>query len=274
MKQQNINQKQHSVRTNQYDAQRAFERIEAKLMKLDEKDIVRVFTDATRAAAIVAAAVPRIRAYEEELKAMPDFDAGAIDALHDLALATWYAQVLPDKAEANALPALVEEATQLKRKLLVHADSLAMSGVLEQARVDEIRAGRGHRDLAQDMTKLNALYSVAWDAIKERQMVTEKEVKRAGALGVSLMEALGEHDLPARPSTEVSAAELRSRTFSLLAKTYGEVQSALRYLRRNEGDWEEIAPTMFVRDRVVRKKSEAPPATPVAPVPPAIPPNG
>jgi hypothetical protein len=46
-------------------------------------------------------------------------------------------------------------------------------------------------------------------------------------------------------SHAAAAAELRRRAFTLVVRTYNEIRQALRYIRRHQGDFETIAPTIY-----------------------------
>lgn len=177
---------------------------------------------------------------------LPEHDIAQYDKLETYALAAWYAHLvyLPPAGPANPLKVLLEEAGPLRANLLGDGDALARRGYLDQALLDEIRAGQGHIDVANDLVALSALFADNWDEIKGRTAATELEVARAAELGPLLLAALGvrEHG-PAPGPTD--AADRRARAFTLFVRAYDQARRAVIYLRWDEGDADAYAPSLY-----------------------------
>jgi hypothetical protein len=272
-----------SVRTAN-ESRLAFERVLPELKKLTDRDMSKVTTDVTTGAKIVLAAERSVRAYESEIrKALPSHELKALDLLRDVGLAALYADAMAveEKVDGKIGP-LVEEANALKRSLLVDAEALANHGHLEAARIAEIRAGAGYEDLARDLIALSELFRAKWSDIEDKTLVKEAALDRAAALGTELIDALGDkHVVTPKTGDELDAFEARARAYSLMVNTYGEVREILRFVRRKEGDANEIAPSIFAdrggRPRRGATSETTPPAAPPAasePATPASPPNG
>jgi hypothetical protein len=235
-----------AMATTKEEARRAFERMKQRIMALPANELLPVRTDLPKAVSVVLGAEAGLRAVEGEIKkTVPSFD---VSDLRDVALAASYANtvVSEHKAAEPDLHSMIEEATALRHSLLVHADALAERGLVDASSIANIREGRGHLDLAQDMLALNSLFRAAWSEIKDRTLVESSELDRADELGTNLLTTLGKNEVR-QPNTEPDDHELRVRAFSLLAKKYGEVQRAVVYVRHEHGDAKEIAPTIYFR---------------------------
>jgi len=66
-------------------------------------------------------------------------------------------------------------------------------------------------------------------------------------------------------------SEIRARAFSLLMRTYGQVQRAVEYLRWDHGDAQEIAPSVYTGSRGGRRQAAQPADDVVAPAPAVVP---
>lgn len=88
----------------------------------------------------------RIVTFRERMARLPEFDVRHVDGLTDYALAAWYAYVTHLPApDPEDLTELLDETTALRAKLLMWAQPLVGSGKLEQAALDKIREGSGHK---------------------------------------------------------------------------------------------------------------------------------
>lgn len=177
---------------------------------------------------------------------LPEHDIAQYDKLETYALAAWYAHLiyLPPAGPASPLKVLLEEAAPLRANLLGDGEALARRGYLDQALLEEIRAGQGHLDLANDLVALSALFADGWDEIRDRTAATEAEINRAAELGPLILAALGvrEHG-PAPGPTD--AADRRARAFTLFVRAYDQARRAVTYLRWDEGDADSFAPSLY-----------------------------
>ncbi|XXT20112.1 hypothetical protein WME94_00915 [Sorangium sp. So ce429] len=177
---------------------------------------------------------------------LPTFEVALVDRLETYALAAWYAHLLSLSSGdvESALKPLLAEAAPLRENLLGDAEALARRGLLDAETVADIRAGQGYIDTANDLVALSALFSASWSEIAGRTVATEEEVKRAGEIGPQLLAALGvrEHGKGPGPT---EAADKRARTFALLVHAYDQIRRAVAYLRWDEGDADEIAPSLY-----------------------------
>lgn len=102
--------------------------------------------DVISATSIALGVAERIVTFRERMARLPEFDVRHVDGLTDYALAAWYAYVThlpaPDPEDVTEL---LDETTALRAKLLMWAQPLVGSGKLEQAALDKIREGSGHK---------------------------------------------------------------------------------------------------------------------------------
>jgi hypothetical protein len=255
----------------QQEGEKEFEQLQSERDALKLEELVRPNVDVGRAVGMVLVSEPKIaalrRAMEREL---PEFDAGVVDRLRPVALAAGYANVVfGPSPEETANKRLIAEATKLRVRLVRQAKALVEVELIEAAVVDKIRHIRTHRGLANNLIALSHLFRKEWDEIENVTVVSDEEVRRAGKLGMSLLEQLGSKDVASAAESEASrAAEIRVRAYTLLAKTYDEVRRAVIYMRWRYGDADEIAPSFHVR---VRRRPGAQPAAPAVPAAPASP---
>ncbi|WP_437662164.1 hypothetical protein [Sorangium sp. So ce1182] len=242
----------------------AFNRIAPELSELSAAALAPINIDLPRAVALVLGALPGLAALRPAIvKQLPEHKIALLDKLELYALAAWYAHLiaLPESGAGHAVKPLLDEALALRAKLLADADALARRGLLDPDAVDDIRAGEGHVDSANDLVALSALFNHSWPEIAGRTEATEDEVRRAGELGPKLLAALGVRELG--PDAAVSdAADRRARAVALFVRAYEQTRRAVTYLRWDEGDAELIAPSLQRRERSARTPSAAPPPLP------------
>jgi hypothetical protein len=82
-----------------------------------------------------------------------------------------------------------------------------------------------------------------WSAIASRTAVQLDEVGAAEDLVDRTLGALGDREQ--RTVAIADAQHTRQRAYTLFAKSYDESRRAVSFLRRHEGDADEIAPSLF-----------------------------
>lgn len=228
-------------------AKAAFDRIIPELDALSTDALIPINIDIPRSISLVLGVLPGLLALRPTIaEHLPTHDLGLLDRLETYALAAWYAHLLwlSSGGAENALKPLLAEAVPLRENLLSDAEALARRGLLDADAVAEIRAGHGHMDTANDLVALSALFTASWPEIASKTAATEDEVKRAGELGPQILAALGvrEHGVAPLPT---DATDKRARAFSLFVHAYAQTRRAVAYLRWDEGDADEIAPSLY-----------------------------
>jgi hypothetical protein len=224
----------------------AYTEVEPELDRVTAGDLKPITIDIPYAVSVVLGLLPGLAELRPEIvKNLPAFPIDLFDRLGTYALAAWYTHIMsqPPTPPENPLKKLLEEGIKLRSTLLSDADALAYRGLVSTQTVADIRSGTGNYDTANDLVALYALLSGEWDNIQKKSAVTIEEINRAGELGTAILAALGQQEKGtlARPV----AMERRKRAFTLFLKAYDEVQRAVCYLRWNEGDADEIAPSIY-----------------------------
>lgn len=229
------------------DAQRAFERVEPELAKLQPAELTTMNTDVVSATSIAIGCAPRILEYRSRLAKQAEIgelNLKHVDSLLDYAKATWYAYVtnlpVPEPAVATAL--LAEVAT-LRAKLLLWATPLAASGVFDQVAIDKIKDGAGYKDASSDLVALIGLYRARWETVKNMCAVTEADLERGSQIGPATFALISRRENKLSVSTSEGSLRVR-RAFTLLDRAYEECRRYLALFRYYEGDVNRIAPSL------------------------------
>jgi hypothetical protein len=171
-------------------------------------------------------------------------------------------------AKRAEMEASLTELQSLREKLLLQAEVFALVGLIPEARVAQIRAGKGLFDAAQDGVALADLYGAYRSQIAGKHPFTEAQVARTAELGHALMKLVTPDG--ARTTVAVAAVKAqdeRDRIFSLLLLRHGELRKAGFYLFGEAVD--EKVPTLGARQSRRRDPGEPEPApAPLLPDPP------
>lgn len=233
----------------------AFQNTQSQRAALDPSELAPINVDIPRAVSTALGTLGALRELRPAiLEHLPKHRLDALDRLGELGLAAWFAHLraLPRAGAPSTAQLLVDEATPLRQHLLVAAEALAHVGLVESAKVAEIRSGAGHVDLAGDLVALAALFSDHWDEVCGKTAVRREDIERAATLGPELLVAAGERESTQATST-AEAQDQRARAFTLFLRAYDECRRAVSYLRWREGDANAITPSLFANRSGSRK---------------------
>jgi hypothetical protein len=227
-------------------AEAAFELIKPEMAKLSPESFGKINLDISQAVSLALGVLPGLAFLRPAMVKLPDFEIAHFDKLETYALGAWYAHLLalPPASAANPVQLLLEEASDLRGRLLGDAEALAARGLLDLDSVQAIRKGQGNMDTANDLVALSALMGASWEKIENKTAASAEEVHRAGDLGPLLIAALGVRDHGAA-ATPAEAADRKVRAFALFTGAYDQVRRAVSYLRWNEGDADSLAPSLY-----------------------------
>jgi hypothetical protein len=107
---------------------------------------------------------------------------------------------------------------------------------------------------------LSGLLRANWDTIGSKTAVQTSELDRARDIGEQIIAAVGTREQA--PVLTAAQAQQRQRNFTLFANAYDQVRRAISYLRWNEDDIDDIAPSLYAGRGTGRKKPDAPQPTP------------
>jgi hypothetical protein len=211
----------------------------------------------------IEACFPRVHSLRRELLALPDFPRDVIEKLPEWALALGNADAR--HAAATAPPALlgtyVEEGSKLRGALISQAESFARFGLLDPAQVSSLNSGQSHRSIGRDLQTAAHVYRRNWSRLEGKSPVTRGQLARAMFLGEQIVALVAFKDQV--PSETGTPAETRRRLFTLVESAWDEIRSGVAYIRRHQGDVDEIAPSIHARPNSGRKPESpnSPPET-------------
>jgi len=214
--------------------------------------------------------LPRLLALRGELVAkLPTWDARALDTLDDCARAAGHAYSLHVAASTppGALAELAAAATEARAALLSDASALAHHGFVDRRPLGELKGPIGYKNLAFDLLVLDHVLRAAWPHIEGKTAVTLERLDAAAILADRLLVAAGIKTVSTREIAE--AARIRDQAFTLFMQTYDSVRRAVVYARWDEGDADEIAPSLYAG----RARRQRPDPDPDETLDPVIPPT-
>lgn len=245
------------------DGYQALVRIAGELSSIGDAELVHINVDVPRACARAVGALPAIRRLRADIvEHLPRFDIAVVDKLEDYTHALYYAHLMcaPPRAPGEAAQALYDEATQIRSLLLAQAEVLAMKGVLDPAKVAQIRSGSGYVDTANDVVSLSLVFRQAWPAVQGKSVVTQADCERADVVGRELLTAMGARMVGEERLTKEETRLRRSRCYTLFVRAYDQCRQAAAYLRWKEGDADLLVPPLSQRAGRKRKPERAPAA--------------
>ncbi len=123
------------------------------------------------------------------------------------------------------------------------AQALVQRGRLRSESLERLNRSTGYRSIAADVLTLTAVFRSNWDAIAGHTCVTLRELDEADAAVDDFIKALA---LRSETPTERLAADVvRQKAYTLFVNAYDQVRRAVIFVRRDERDGEEIAPSLF-----------------------------
>lgn len=248
-------------------SQAAFGRIQARIDALSDEELAAGNTNMAEgavAAVGVAARIsePDILGRYQSLPAT-EFDLTHVNDLADLAWGTLHAARMADQARhglsrARLPPDLVATATATRARMQAcceyHLDEHPVAG----SELARLRAGQGHRDLADDLLGYAALYQ-EHRALLERDTrhYRAEDADEAVRLGETIYALLGD----AITAESRSAVNQLVRAWTLLVRSYAEVSETGRWLFRHDAATaERLFPSLFTIGRSTRprRRDDAP----------------
>ena len=246
------------------DGYQALVRIGDELSSMQDSDVAHINLDIPRACARAIGALPALRSLRPSIvEHLPTFDIAAVDRLEDYAHALYYAHLgcSPPRAPGHESQALYQQASELRALLLAQAELLAMKGLLDAAKLSEIRSGSGYIDTANDVVALSLQFRQSWSAVQGKCVVTQDDCERADVVGRALLTAMGVRMVRDERLTKEETRQRRSRCFTLFVRAYDRCRQAAGYLRWAHGDADRLVPPLSTRARRKRAPHEAEPTT-------------
>lgn len=267
---------------NERSAAQAFAESQAERDAVRPEDLTRLNLDVPSVVATVLGALPEILAFRIDIqKHLPTFDLKHVDQLHTYALALSHAFAQNKSATPNGdkLAELNVEGTTLRDNMLADLTTLSRRGLVNPEAFKSCRGYVGYKNVASELQLLTTVARANWSLIEGKCGISPDELDRGEKTATHMLRLVGLRE----QATEATSAATgqRDRAFKLLVHSYDQVRRALQYLRWDEGDVEDIAPSLYAgrrREGTEIKKEEpvavvlAPdPVAPNAPVTPGVP---
>jgi hypothetical protein len=151
--------------------------------------------------------------------------------------------------------------------LLSDITSLAQHGLIEPSRIADTGKTPGFRGIAFDLTKLVEVIRENWKAVEGRTPLTAQKLDEIERLGERLLESIGARDVG--PAQVAPLTLQRQKAFTLFYNAYDQIRRVISYFRWEQGDLEQIAPSLYA-GRGGKGSKVVQPAVPPPPI--AVPP--
>jgi hypothetical protein len=230
--------------------------------KLQRDELDQVTIDPLAATSTARGALPQIMKYYDRIIALPEFDRKNVDLLDTYARATHYAhnEYLAASSPPERFDALVEECTELRELLLMDATAAAKRDLIAEQPLLGLKGKTGYKNVASDLMTLCIMLRGAWPQLVGKTAVTEAELERAEILSDRLVNDVGLREQAGASINQVALE--RQQAFTLFVSAYDQVRRAISYLRWDEGDADDIAPSLYAGRGGGRKKTMAESETP------------
>jgi hypothetical protein len=233
----------------------AFERHAPEIRAVPESELLPINIDIAATVTTVIGAWQEIHVLRDDfLKHAPTFDIKLFDSLESWAMALGHAQTLYETATEPpaSLVALLNEAIKTREVLLADVNALISRSLIDPMAIKDLRGVNGHRNVAFDVLALANVLKKNWAKVSGRTGVKAEELDAAEVLAEKLVTAVGEREQA--PVIAAQAVRDRQQTFTKLVNAYDEVRSVIAYLRRKQGDVDEIAPSLYAGRATGKKK--------------------
>jgi hypothetical protein len=241
----------------------ALDKVRHELDSLNRDDLAPINFDPIAAVVTARGAYPNIAKYRESILTLQDFQSDHFEQFETYVQAAYCAQTLLQAASAppEQFQELIAEATELRSNLLSDATALAKRGLMSALTLDTLKGNTSYRTVASDLMTLTHLFRGVWTKIIRKTCVTEEELDRAEVLSDEVIYDLGLREQ--MPSKLADVSLERQKAYTLFLTAYDQLRRAITFIRWNEGDADEIAPSLYAgRKRKVENRGDfAPDAT-------------
>ena len=248
----------------------ALESRRAHLLSLDAASLRIIRVDPVVIVNASIGAAPRLEKFREELVARFGAEATELlDALRPAALALKQADADFDGiTEGNALPPIHQELLAKHAVMLKDAESLVLRGHLPADALTNAREVRGYQATIDSAMVLVSVLRRSWATIGGITPITEQDLADIEAVALRLTDALATRD---QASLRGPATDLRLRAINDAFRTYDQLRRMMTFLRWDEGDVDQILPSIFVgRGRKPASDVAADPTDPTGPFTPIV----
>jgi hypothetical protein len=213
---------------------------------LEPAELWSINLDVQLAVTTVLSARPRMDSLRAAIEAqLPAFELSKFDHLETYAESLAYAQTsyLAAAEPAEALPALVARAAEVRDQLVGDATALARRGLIDARALSELKGGNGFLNVGSDVGVLVRMLRERWSDIQGKSAIQIEELDEAEQLFERI--TLGYAERSQQPVRAAAAADHRTRAYSLLVAAYDQARRAISYVRWEENDVDKFAPSLW-----------------------------
>lgn len=250
-------------------AQEAYERVEPEMDALPPEKVMQVNLDIKNITATGLGCKPKFaamrRQFEEHLR---KFDTGVVDKVEDYAYALIFANSLHQLASEpqDDLKELAQQGSELRETLHSDASAAIRRKLLPANVLDGFSGLMGYKLIAADLQMLSTAFGISFHRIEGRCATTRSEIDLASRIAGRITRLVGLREQA--PALIAEAADKRARAFTLYVNCYNEIRRAVTYVRWNEDDIDDIAPSLYGGRKRQNAEPDEKPAEPATPVPP------
>ena len=222
----------------------ALDRLRPELEAIPSEQLEPIRLDIVEAVITALGVASTAKHYREEVRVeIGEAAALNIDHMEDAARACGhaYAQHLTQMHGADTVQ-MVEELSLQRRVLLAEARSLVSQKRFSPSVLVELVGGTGQKALCLDVLQLVAAFRAEWASVSNLTAVTVAELDHVEALASALATTLGENEHAMSPVSP--SADLRERAYTYFVRTYDQVRRAITFVRWDEGDADQIVPSL------------------------------
>lgn len=268
-----INNTSPTTTPNQPRLRAAMEKVRREVEALQSDDLAPIIIDPIAASVTARAAYGRILKFREQVLALPEFHAPYLDDFETYVRAAYYAQTMLQAASTPPaqFQEIIAEASKLREALLADARALVNRGIMSDTPLASLKGSVGFQNIASDVMTLTNMFRAVWPKIVGKTFVTEEDLDRAEVLCDEVINDLSQREQAPAKIADVSID--RQKTFTLFVTAYDQLRRAITYIRWNEGDADEIAPSLYAGKKrkstaaVETAETASPPVTPATATP-------
>jgi hypothetical protein len=235
---------------------RAYKAMISEIQSVPETDFVGITLDILGTVQNVLGSWPHIKALRTELDEMwKHFDLELFDKVETYALALGHANTLYKTMNdpPKTLIELADEVTKKRQVLLCAVNFLIARDLISPSALNALEGTDSYKHLASDLFALANILTAHASAIAETSIIKPEELAEAEILADKFVTSCGERDQTPRTPSEI--ARNRQAAYTLLIHAYEEARWAIRYLRRNHGDADETAPSLYTSHAKKKKRT-------------------
>lgn len=237
--------------------ERAFATVLPEVAAVPDAETVQISLDVVAAATTVLGVVPALKTLRAEIAELPRFNIERFDKLEQYALGLLHAHTLHRMAQMpkGQITQLGIELTAIRDRFYGNAMSLADNGLLDGTRLKDCKKAIGYRATASDVLTIVELLKESWLNIEGKTPITPPAMLDAQNRAAELLSAVGIRAQNAEVASE--KAQLRSKAWTLFLRAYEDTRHAVEFVRREERDASEFAPSLFAGRGGRRREDEA-----------------